>query len=64
MSRTGTWLLYTAGVFAGRLLPGPFPMTFASAEIAVTGAALVLLLHWSFNRKWKRWWPRQPRGVQ
>jgi hypothetical protein len=64
MTRTLTWLIYAGGVFLGRLLPGPFPLSFASAEIAVTAAGLVLLLHWAFNRRWRRWWPGRPGGVR
>lgn len=60
MNRTTVWLLYSVGVLLGRMMPAPRPMSVAAAEIAITGAGLGLLLHWVFNRRWKRYWP--PRG--
>lgn len=57
MSRTLTWICFTVGVFLGRLLPAPWPLSLGTTMNIVISAALVLLLHWALNRRWRRWWP-------
>lgn len=63
MNRTTTWICFTIGVFLGRLIPWPWPISMATAESAVVSAAMVLLLHWAMNRRWRRAWPMH-RGMQ
>ena len=57
MSRTWTWLCYSAGVVVARMAGSP--LTAGQLYCALTGAAMVLLLHWGLNRRWRRWWPRR-----
>ena len=57
MSRTWTWLAYAFGVLLSRALGSR--LTGGEIYCALTGAAMVLLLHWGLNRRWRRWWPRR-----